>query len=156
MPNLLPLGFEEETITADELSSDKPIGYRNGPAFDYETGDYKRDGKNRIIDADGIESWRAWVINCMSTQRYACLAYDTDFGIEWDKVFAAESHEEAESILVRQITEAVLADPYGRCEYVEDIKIDWTAPDAVAMDVTLHGIRDVTLDITAYITKEAS
>lgn len=156
MPNLLPIGYEDEIVTEEDLNADKPIGYRNGPAFDYKLGDYKRDGKNRILDCDGVESWKAWVINCMSTQRYACLAYDTDFGIEWDKVFAAESHEEAESILIRQITEAVLADPYGRCEYVENIEINWTAPDAVEANVKLHGLEDVTIDITAYITKEAS
>lgn len=156
MPNLLPLGYETETISEEFLDSDKPIGYRNGSAFDYEQGDYKRDGKNRIIDCDGIESWKAWVINCISTQRYSRIAYGTDFGIELDLVFAAESPDEAESILVRQITEAVLADPYQRCEYVESIEIDWTAPDALEANVTLHGIDDVTIDVTAYITKEVA
>ncbi len=155
MPNLLPTGYETEITNLSNMASDRPIGYRNGPAFDYETGDYKRDGKNRILDCDGVESWKAWCINCISTQRYSKLAYGTDFGIELDLVFAAESHEEAESILIRQITEAILADPYGRCEYVENIGINWTAPDALEANVTLHGIDDVTLDLTAYITKEA-
>lgn len=156
MANLLPIGYEDEIISEEDLVANKPIGYKNGPAFDYETGDYKRDGKNRILDCDGIESWKAWVINCISTQRYACLAYGTDFGIELNLVFGAESREEAESILVRQITEAALADPYGRCKYVENIEIEWTAPDAVKVNVALHGIEDTTIDITAYITKEAA
>ena len=156
MPNLLPIGYETEIISESEMASDLPVGYRNGSAFDYEVGDYKRDGKNRIIDCDGVESWKAWVINCISTQRYSRLAYGSDFGIELDLVFAAESHDEAESILIRQITEAVLADEYKRCEYVENIDINWTAPDALEANVTLHGIDDTTIDITAYITKEAA
>lgn len=156
MPNLMPDGYETEVIDGADLLEETPIGYRNGPAFDYETGDYMRDGKNRIIDFDGIESWKAWVINCMSTQRGAHLAYSSDFGIDLDRVFAAENREEAESILTREITEAVLADDYGRTDYIESIEFNWTAPDAVAVHAILHGITDITIDVTAYLTKGES
>lgn len=153
MPNLLPEGYEDEIINPEDLVDERPIGYRNGVAFDYEAGDFKRDGKNRMLDSTGIESWMSWCINCIQTERYKHLAYSTDFGIELDKVFAAESREEAESILTREITEAILADDYQRTEYIENISFNWTAPDAVEVSATLHGIDDVTIDITAYITK---
>ncbi len=152
MANLFPAGYEDEVITEEDLTSDTPIGYRNGIAFDYETGDFKRDGKNKIQDSDGIESWKSWVINCIATERYACLAYSTDFGISTDAAMRAESREEAEAILTREITEAILADPYERTKYVEDIEFDWTAPDAVIVKATLQGIEDVSIDILAYIT----
>ena len=153
MPNLLPVGYETEVIDATDLVEQGPIGYRNGPAFDYETGDYKRDGKNRVIDSDGIESWKAWCINCISTERYACLAYPLWFGIETGPVFAAESREEAENLLTREITEALLADEYQRTEYIEDISFNWTAPDTVEVSLTVRGLEDVSIDITAYITQ---
>lgn len=153
MPNLLPIGVGEEVITEADLLEEQPIGYRNGPAFDYETGDYRRDGRNRVLDCDGIESWRAWVINCMSTERYKHLAYSSDFGIELDKVFAAETREEAESILAREITEAVMADSYRRTEYISDMEFSWPTPDSIRVDAVLHGIQDVTIDVTAYITR---
>lgn len=153
MPNLLPEGYEEKIITAADLAEEQPVGYLNGIAFDYKTGDFRRDGKNRMLDSTGIESWQSWVINCICTERYKYLAYGTDFGIELDKVFAAKTREEAESILARQITEAVLADPYGRTEYVESLAFSWPRPDAVKADAVLHGISDVTIDITAYITR---
>lgn len=153
MPNLFPEGYEEEVILAEDLVEDRPIGYRNGVAFDYENGDYKRDGRNRLLDCDGIESWKSWVINCMQTERYKHLAYNSDFGIELDKVFAAESREEAENILTREITEAILADEYQRTAYIESIEYDWPAPDSIRVHAVLHGIEDVTIDITAYITK---
>ena len=112
-----------------------------------------RDGRNLILDCDGIESWKSWCYNCVNTERYKHLAYDTDFGIETEPIFAASSHDEAESIIVRQITEALMADPYERTEYVEVGEIEWTAPDAVKALITVHGKQDVTIDVTAYITK---
>lgn len=153
MPNLLPIGYEDEVITEEDLMDDEPIGYRNGVSFDYELADFRRDGKYRMLDSDGIESWRSWVINCINTERYKHLAYGTDFGIELDLVFAAESREEAESILARQCTEAILADPYGRTDYIDNIEIDWPYPDSIMFSCTLHGVQDVTIDITAFLTK---
>ena len=154
MPNLLPDGFTTEVVELSELTPKKPIGYKNGVKFDYKkAGDFVRDGRNRLMDSDGVESWQSWVINCMETQRYKHLAYSTDFGIELDKVFAAASRAEAENILTRQITEAIMADPYGRTDYVAGLTYTWTDPDAVRVDATLHGINDVTIDVTAYLTK---
>lgn len=153
MPNLYPEGYEYEVIDPEELVEEKPIGYRNGVAFDYEAGDFARDGRNRLLDSNGIESWKSWCINCMQTERYKHRAYSSDFGIELDPVFQASSREEAESILTRQITEAILADDYGRTEYIEKIDFNWIAPDSIEVRARLHGIDDVTIDITAYITR---
>lgn len=155
MANLLPEGYEEEVVLDEDLVREGPIGYRNGVSFDYERGDFKRDGRNRLMDSDGIESWKSWCINCLSTERYSCLAYSSDFGIELEKVFQAESREEAESILTRQITEAILADPYGRTAYIEDLEFNWTGADAVEVSAILHGIDEVSIDLVAYITKGA-
>lgn len=153
MANLFPTGYENEIIEADDLVESKPTGYRGGAAFNYETGDFQRDGRNRILDATGIESWRAWCINCLQTERYKHLAYSSDFGIDMDAVFAATSQEEAESILTRQITEAILADPYQRGAYVESLEYNWTAPDAVEVQLTIRGIDDTSIDLTAYVTR---
>ena len=153
MENLFPESYEDEVITEEDLASYYPIGYRNGIAFDYVTGDFKRDGKHRIVDSDGIESWKSWCINCLQTKRYAHLAYSSDFGIDTEAAMRASTREEAESILTREIIEAIMADPYERTEYVEDIEFDWTAPDKLKASVTIHGIDDVTIDITAHLTK---
>lgn len=151
--NLFPEGYEKEVITQDELAAEKPTGYRNGIAFDSRLGDFIRDGMHKMLDCDGIESWKAWCINCLQTERYKHLAYSSDFGIELDKAMKASSREEAESILAREITEAILADPYKRTKYIEAIAFNWTAPDSVCVDVTIQGVDDATIDITAYITQ---
>lgn len=153
MPNLLPEGYEDDFISEEDIQAGKPVGYRNGIAFNYEAGDFPRDGMNRMLDSTGIESWRDWCINCLQTERYKHLAYSTDFGIELDAAMRSKSRDEAESILIRQITEALMADPYERTDYVSEILFDWTAPDTVSVDVTIHGINDVTIDITAYLTR---
>lgn len=153
MSNLFPEGYENEIIEPEDTEKESSYGYRNGISFDYISGDFRRDGKNKILDSDGIESWKSWCVNCISTERYKHLAYDSDFGIESEPAFKATSRGEAESILSRTITEAILADPYKRAEYVSDIEYDWTAPDAVVAHVIIQGKEDVTIDITAYITK---
>ena len=151
--NLFPEGYEAEVITAEDLASEQPAGYRNGIAFDSQSGDFLRDGMYKMLDSDGIESWKSWCINCLHTERYKHLAYSTDFGIEIEKAMRATSRGEAESILTRQITEAIMADPYKRTKYIAEITYNWTASDAVAVAVTIHGVDDATIDITAYITK---
>ena len=151
--NLFPEGYETEVVTEEERKSGKHTGYRNGIAFDSMRGDFIRDGMHKMLDCDGVESWKSWCINCLHTERYKHLAYSTDFGIELDKVFRAKSREEAESVLAREITEAILADPYKRAKYIEQITFDWTAPDSVCVGVTIQGIDNTTIDITAYITQ---
>lgn len=153
MPNLFPETYESEVIGPEDIAAGTQAGYLNGVSFDEELGDFRRDGKNKIIDSNGIDSWKSWCVNCIQTERYKHLAYGTDFGIEIDKAMRAESREEAESILTRQITEALMADPYGRTEYVQEVEYDWTEPDSVKIKVTVQGKEDITIDITAYITK---
>lgn len=153
MANLFPSGYEEAVITQADLNSDMPIGYRNGIAFDFENGDFSRDGKNKILDSDGIESWKSWCIICIQTERYAHLACPSYFGIDSSAAMRAKSRDEAESILTREITEAILADPYERTKYVEDLEFDWTASDTVKVNAVIHGIDDVSIDLEAYISK---
>lgn len=153
MANLFPEGYEDEMIDQEDILSETPAGYRNGISFDYQTGDFRRDGANKLLSSDGIESWKSWCINCLQTERYKHLAYSSDFGIELDAAMRATSREEAENILTRQIIEAIMADPYERAAYVERTSFDWTAPDTVSVAVTIHGVDDVTIDITAYIMK---
>lgn len=152
--NLFPDGYENEVVDQESLVSGRPIGYKPGPAFDYQTGDFVRDGRNYVLGNTGIEAWKSWVVNCIQTERFKYLAYNTDFGIELDKVFATTSRQEAESILTREIKEAILADPYGRTAYIDSIEYSWMGPDAVQVSATIVGIDDVTIDVTANIQQK--
>lgn len=149
--NLYPEDYEDEDIEDEDTEDEEPIGYKPGVAFDWQTGDFVRDGRNMIQDATGVESWKQWCVNCIQTARYKHLAYSENYGIDIDEVFEATSMEEAESILTRQITEALEADPYGRVAYIDSIEYDWTDPDGVEAELTVVGIADVTIDIEAFI-----
>lgn len=153
MPNLFPESYDTEIIELEDIQPANTIGYKNGIAFDDELGDFIRDGKHRLVDSTGIESWKSWCINCIQTERYRHLAYGTDFGIEAEAAMKADTREASENMLTRQISEALMADPYERTEYVQEIEFDWTEPDAIAVYVVIIGKDDVTIDITAYITK---
>lgn len=151
--NLFPAEYETETIDITELSQNEQTGYAPGLQFDYENGDFQLDGKHQIQDISGVTSWEDWCRTCLTTERYEHLAYSSDFGIETKEAFSADSHEKAEALLTRQISEALAADPYGRTEYVEDIQFHWTAPDSVQVIVVVHGINGITADITAKIKR---
>ncbi len=85
--------FPENILTAEITDTKKTVGYRPGLLFDCETGDFVQDGKHRIQDADGTQSWADWCRFCLMTERYQHLAYTTDFGIETEEAFAAENCE---------------------------------------------------------------
>lgn len=157
MPNLLPSNYKNEVISLDVTGTrQRPVGYKKGFGFDfYETGDFMRDGKNAVTVVSPIESWKIWITKCLQTQRYAYLAYSTDYGIDINAIFSAKDKAEAESILVREVTEALLADPYGRADYVEFLMIDWSIPNGILSVFTVHGIDDVTIDIATFTSKEA-
>lgn len=140
MPNLFPT----EPTTADTLGTaeetTKIIGYRPSIYFDYEIGDFRRDGANRLVHCTGQEAWVQWCIKCLSTQRYAYLSYPSDYGIDYDIVFNATTRAEAENELTRQISEALAADPLQRLSYIEEMTFDWLDDTSVEVSLTLVGI----------------
>ena len=149
--NLFP--EEELEITAEELDDeeDEPVGYLSSVYFDEDTGDFARDGQFRLKSATGLEAWEQWCINCLMTEKGAYPAYGDGFGIATIEAFASDSREESESILTLEITEALMNDPYGRTEYVEEIEFNWINGDALEITVTVRGIADATIDITVTI-----
>ena len=147
MPNLFPDGYDYEVIVPADASADTVTGYRPGMFFDGR--DILRDGQNRVIESTGLAAWEQWCMKCLLTERYKYPAYSTDYGIEVDEARRAQTREKAESILSREITEALMADPYGRTSYIEDIAYDWTAsPDSVQIQIVAVGMNDVTIDFT--------
>lgn len=151
--NLFPLGYNTLIPSGEEETESTAVGYRPGIRFDFHAGDFVRDGRRRLQNADGVDSWEGWCWACLLTERYQHLAYSTDFGIETREAFAAETRDKAEALLERQITEALQADPYGRTAYVEDIAFVWDAPDCVQVTVTVRGIDSVEIQVSADLSR---
>lgn len=149
--NLFPIQENENIFPI--LDMEKKIGYRSGINFDFQISGSQQIIVQKIQDIDGIASWENWCKICLATERYEHLAYSSDFGIETKEAFLADTKEKAESILTRQIKEALKADPYGRTDYVEDVSFLWATPDSVQVTVIVHGINQVTITISEKIRR---
>lgn len=76
----------------------------------------------------------------LKTQRYSCLTYSDDIGIDMEAAFQAESREESENILRTEIKEALEADPYGRTEVVESVEFHWQEEDSLIVTCNITGM----------------
>ena len=94
------------------------------PLFDFERGDFVRDGANRVIMVDGRDAFIIWVLKILSTQEGACLSY-LEQGVDIEGSMAEENRAAVQSALERSITEALMVHPYT--ERVYDFNFEWDA-----------------------------
>ena len=125
--------FEIPT-TAVSAQRDAEMEFRPSPLFDYDTGDFVRDGANRVVMVDGREAFRVWVRKIVSTQINSCLAY-WGTGIDAENAMQAPSRAASESILERSISEALLANTCT--ERVYGFQFTWE-PDSVHVHFTVQ------------------
>ena len=64
-------------------------------------------------------------MKAVSTERYTCLGYGNQFGVELDLVWSFPTREAQESQIQRTITDALLADPMGRTRLVNNFSFRW-------------------------------
>jgi len=155
MPTLFPTGYTSE-LAGLTNTTETSHGYRPGVAFDEQIGDFLCDGNGVLLSADGLESTRQWIAHNVVTQRYSCLAYHSDFGIDLRAAFHAETRDMAELILSREITQALLADPYGRIVSVEDISFDWQihGADAVEVQINVRGLYNLPIHTSVTLSTQ--
>ena len=91
--------------------------------FDYETGDFLRDGSGNMVPADGREAYRQWCLKTVMTERFTCLSYTTDIGTEMIEALAHADRAAVESAVERTINEALMVNP--KTEYVRDYVFSW-------------------------------
>ena len=136
-------GEDEETETEDD--EEEGAGYKSSIFFDFDSGDFVTTHDGKLKEASGYEAWRQWCIKTLMTQRYACEAYSDDIAIDFESALQAGTRDEIESILQREIEEALMADPSERTLYVGAIEFKWEA-DSCVIFVQIQGI-DGTADI---------
>ena len=120
---------------ADAIESqDAEQEFKPAPLFDYDKGDFVRDGANRVVMVDGREAFKNWVLKTISTQRGSCLAYP-DIGIDYEGALLAPTHEAVQSALERTISEALLSDPHT--DRVYDFEFKWQA-DSITVSFTVQ------------------
>ena len=92
------------------------------PLFDFERGDFVRDGSNRIVMVDGRDAFVLWVLKILSTQEGACLSY-LEQGVDIEGCMAEENRAAIQNALERSITEALMVNPCT--ERVYDFSFVW-------------------------------
>jgi len=91
--------------------------YKPSVFFDFEKGDFVRDGANKLVPANGKEAYIQWCLKVIATERETCLAYGSDIGTEFEEMDESD-RESTESEIERTITETLLVHP--ATEYVRD------------------------------------
>lgn len=81
--------------------------YKPSFAFDFEKGDFVRDGAGNLVLCSGREAYEQWCRKMASTERLAHLAYDQDQGAELIDAMARSEQAAVESDLERTVTEAL-------------------------------------------------
>lgn len=107
--------FDLPEIEDEEEDEEK---YSPSVYFDFETGDFRRDGASRMVPADGREAYMQWCLKTVQTERESCLAYGEDYGTEFEDMDDYPDIESRESEIERTITEALLVHP--ATEYVRN------------------------------------
>jgi len=120
LPNLYPV-FETPELV--EQAQPGVIKYGQSWEFDFNSGQFVKDGGGKLKLIDGHSAWVQWCIKAILTQRYAYLAYSKNYGFEQDAVRNMPDRKSKEAEIERCITEALLADP--RTEWCRDFNMSW-------------------------------
>lgn len=111
------------------------LAYLPAPLFDYIAGDFVRDGSNRVVMADGVETYKGWVKKALQTQQGAALAY-LDIGVDYEGAMNEGQPGAVMAELERSITEGLLMHPMT--ERVRDFEFTWQN-DALSVSFTVQG-----------------
>lgn len=130
MANTLYPVFEIPSLRP--ISTDEEQTYKPAPLFDFEAGDFVRDGANRVIMADGHEAYKTWVLKVLKTQTGSCLSY-IDTGIDQEGALVEANREAVESAFERTISDALLRNI--STERVYDFDFSW---DVNVLDVSFR------------------
>lgn len=136
----------------EELEEEDEIEYLKDYRFDFSSGEFVT-GSNDTILCDGADAWLQWCGSVIRTVRYGCLAYSDDIGVELEDIIGLSDREDAELQLETTITEALLSDPDGRTESVEDFSFDWGA-DNIHVQFTVESTSGIVAGMSiSYGTK---
>lgn len=111
-----------EIPSLDAVNNEAEQVFKPAPLFDFELGDFVRDGANRIVMVDGRDAYIVWVLKTLKTQQGACLSY-ADVGIDYEEALSETPREAVQAAFERTITDALMAHPCT--ERVYDFEYAW-------------------------------
>lgn len=123
--------FDIPSIEAEGTDAER--SFKPSPLFDYDIGDFVRDGANRVVMVDGRDGYILWVLKVLKTQQGACLSY-MGVGIDHEAALAETSREAVQAAFERSISEALLVHPCT--ERVYDFVFEWDS-DTIYIGMTI-------------------
>lgn len=79
--------------------------------FNVMEGEFLTDGGNKVQRADEWTAWAQWCMKVVKIERFAHLAYSGQIGIETDEIRNQPTRPAAESLLEKNVTEALMVHP---------------------------------------------
>ena len=73
-----------------EESSEYDTQYKRTMKWNPEKGDFVRNAANQVVECTGEEGYMIWCMKVSMTERYSCLAYSNDIGVEMEDALAQE------------------------------------------------------------------
>lgn len=134
MANLFPVFEVPETklnTTAEEQK------YKKSAYFDFEKGDFVRNGTNNIVEASGREAYKQWCEKVVMTERLTKLAYSHRIGIETDELWSLTDKKAIESAIEATITDALMVN--NKTDYVRDFEFNWDSNNSISVIFTVKG-----------------
>lgn len=113
--------FEVPNVVEKGAEYDKQ--YKRSVKWDIKKGDFVRDGAGRIMECEGREAFMIWCFKAAQTERYTCLAYSSEIGVEMETATANHDERTVESMVQRTITDSLMVNP--RTEFVRDFVFSW-------------------------------
>ena len=110
---------------------------------------YKLDFESKRISKkiDGLDAVMQAVMKILYTERYSCVIYSGDYGVELEKLIGKD-YDYIVSDIERIITEALTVD--DRVTSISDLQIEKVATDAMRITFTvntIYGSRRVTQEV---------
>lgn len=143
--NLFPVFDVPSTVTEDYTPKAR---YNPAPMFDIAKGDFITDGARQPLYGTGYDAWVLWCTKTILTQRWAYMGYSSNAGVEADEAFAEPDRKAQESAFERTVTEALLADPMGRTQQIQDFEFKWNG-DSLNITCVVIGAESNSATITA-------
>ena len=134
MANLFPVFEVPETKLNTAAEEQK---YKKSAYFDFEKGDFVRNGTNNIVEASGREAYKQWCEKVVMTERLTKLAYSHRIGIETDELWSLTDKKAIESAIEATITDALMVN--NKTDYVRDFEFNWDSNNSISVIFTVKG-----------------
>lgn len=134
----------------EEENEEYDLEYKESVSWDLEKGDFVLNSAGAIKRSDGIDAYKIWCLKAVSTERYACLAYDNDIGAEMEDALKEEDDNAVELAIERTIEETLLTNP--RTESVGDFYFEWE-PSIIHVKFTVYALYWESFDLEVVLRR---